>query len=172
MEKRLKKGEALEILEKSGCSKQVIEHCKAVSKRAAEIAEKIKARGHEIDPGFVETAGLLHDIGRSRTHDIQHGIEGAKILSDYPEYARVCERHIGGGIDEKEARRLGLPPADYLPETIEEKVIAHADNTIEGAEVTAIEDTIKAYEKKFGRSHPATKRVVELSEEIKKLSEE
>lgn len=158
------------MLREAGCSRDVIEHCKAVSKQAVKIARRIKKRGHYVDIEFIEAAGLLHDIGRSRTHGIRHGVEGARILKDHPRYARVCMGHIGAGIDKKEAKRLGLPPGDYIPRTLEEKIIAQADNTIEGNRAVPMERTIKAYEKKLGKKHPATKRVVRLSGYIGRLT--
>ena len=41
----------------------------------------------------------------------------------------MCERHTGAGIGKEEIKRLGLPLPyeDFLPETIEEKVICYAD---------------------------------------------
>jgi len=166
---RLSKAESLSFLKKSGCSKEVIEHCKRVSKEAVKIARKLKKQGIKVDLNFVETASLLHDIGRSTTHGIRHGLEGGRILEKYIKYARVCRKHIGAGIDKKEAKKMGLPAGDYIPRTLEEKIIAHADNTTEGSKVVPIEKTIKAYEKKLGKNHPATKRIVRLSKQIQKL---
>ncbi|MCX6694840.1 MAG: HD domain-containing protein [Candidatus Altiarchaeota archaeon] len=144
---------------------------KTVSKEARRIAERIKARGIPVDVEFVETAALLHDIGRCRTHGILHGIEGAKILKDYPDYARVCERHVGAGITKEEAVELGLPERDYIPGTIEEKIIAHADNTAGENKVEGIEKTLEDIGKKLGKTHPAIERIKKLDEEIKKLTD-
>ena len=145
-------------------------HVTAVSKNAKGIAEKIKSNGYPIDVEFVEVAALLHDIGRCRTHGIMHGIEGAKIMQDIsPEIARVCERHIGAGIDRKEAAALGLPPKDYLPETLEEKVIAHADNLVQGDKIVSIDEALKEFEGKLGIGHPAVERVKKLDEYIEGL---
>ena len=66
--------QCVEILEQVGCSKAVIMHCKAVRDVALKIAVKALA-----DIKLVETGALLHDIGRSKTHGIRHGIEGVKI---------------------------------------------------------------------------------------------
>ena len=50
-------------------------------------------------------------------------------LEGFPRHARVCERHTGAGIgiEDIEAHNLPLPHADFLPETMEEKVICYAD---------------------------------------------
>ena len=147
-----------------------MKHVCAVSKHARSIAEKIKANSIVIDVDFVETAALLHDIGRCRTHGITHGIAGAKIMQSIsPEIAFVCERHIGAGIDRKEAEKLGLPVKDYLPVTLEEKVIAHADNLIEGDRIVPIDETVKKFESRLGIGHPAIKRIIELNDYIKSL---
>ena len=62
---------------------------------------------------------------------ICHGRLGAEILrkEGYERHARVCERHTGAGITCKEiiAQGLPLPHQDFLPETLEEKVICYAD---------------------------------------------
>jgi uncharacterized protein len=167
---RISKKRALELLKESGCEKRVVEHCKAVSRQALKIARRIKKTGRNVDVDFIETAGLLHDIGRSVTHGICHGIEGGRMLKDYPRYARACRRHIGAGIDRTEAGKLGLPAGIYTPKTLEEKIIAHADNTIEGSKTVPIEKTIKAYDEKLGKKHPATRRLARLADYIKKLT--
>ncbi len=47
----------------------------------------------------------------------------------FPRHARVCERHTGAGITRSQiiAQKLPLPQQDFLPETMEEKVICYAD---------------------------------------------
>jgi uncharacterized protein len=168
----LSKTEAFTLLEKEGCLPRLKKHVLAVSDYAVEIAAKIKANGIDVDLDFIETAAILHDIGRCKTHGIMHGIEGCKILSPYPDYARVCERHIGAGIDHTEAVALGLPEKDYLPETLEEKIIAHADNLISGDKRVSINETIAHFEEKLGRGHPAVKRIQELNDYIVGLMED
>ncbi len=172
---------AMNLLKKEGASDDVIKHCIAVSSLAVEIAKKIeKKRKINIDLRLVEIGGLLHDLGRSKTHTIKHGIEGAKILRSLnlssdedkifiEKLARICERHIGAGIDKDEAIMLGLGEKDYLPETIEEKIVAHADNLVDGDKVAGIEQTIESFEKKLGKGHKAVKRIVELNEYINSL---
>jgi uncharacterized protein len=90
-----------------------------------------------VDIEFLKTASLLHDIGRffyppGSKDPIKHGIEGARILREegLPRHAKVCETHIGIGITKEDiiSQSLPLPLKDYVPETIEEILIAYADN--------------------------------------------
>lgn len=114
------------------------------SSDVAERALSIVRRHPELDADaqFVKEGAMLHDIGifltdapRIHCHGthpyICHGILGAGLLRDagYERHARVCERHTGSGITKADIERQGLPlpPRDFLPETIEEKIICYAD---------------------------------------------
>ncbi len=153
------------------CDEDIVNHSLSVSKKAREIADKIRANGYNIDPDFVEIGAILHDIGRAKSHGIDHGIKGSEILrnSEFSEFARVCETHVGAGIDKGEAASLGLPAKDYIPKTLEEKVIAHADNLTEGTNYVPISRTIKRIEDRLGKNHPAARRIKELSDFIEEL---
>ena len=85
---------------------------------------------------------MLHDIGIFKCDAagiqcfgtepyIGHGRIGAELLRSegFPRHARVCERHTGAGITKAQiiAQNLPLPQQDFLPETMEEKVICYAD---------------------------------------------
>jgi len=97
----------------------------------------LNAKGQKVDVGLVHAAALLHDIGRSKTHDLRHASVGADLLRarGYPESLCLCvERHTGGGIDPDEARHLGLPVKDYTPRSLEEKIVCHTDNLFNGSQ--------------------------------------
>ena len=133
--------ECLELLKKTGCSDNVVRHCKAVRDVALKIAKRTDA-----DVKLVEAGALLHDIGRSKTHDIFHAIDGVKIAQKLglpQDIINIIERHIGAGISKEEAKKLGLPPKDYIPKTLEEKIVCHADNLIDKYERQNIEDAIE-----------------------------
>lgn len=134
-------GQCLRLLKEAGCSEEVINHCKAVRKVAVRIAKKAHANIE-----LVEAGALLHDIGRSKTQGIMHGVEGAKIavmLGLPARIVNIIERHLGAGIPKEEALALGLPVKDYLPITLEEKIVAHADNLIENDKGHPIEKEIE-----------------------------
>jgi uncharacterized protein (TIGR00295 family) len=132
--------ECLRLLRKAGCSDKVIGHCKAVRDVAVRMAKKAHA-----DVKLVEAGALLHDIGRSKTHGILHAVEGVKIAQKLglpQSIINIIERHIGAGISKEDAKKLGLPPKDYIPETLEEKIVCHADNLIDKYERQNVEEAI------------------------------
>ena len=133
--------ECIKILKDIGCSKNVISHCEAVRDIAVRIAEKTDA-----DIKLVEAGALLHDIGRSKTHGINHAVEGVKIakkLGLSKKIIRIIQTHIGAGIIKEEAKKLGLPSMDYLPETLEEKIVCHADSLIDNCKKQDIEKEVE-----------------------------
>jgi uncharacterized protein len=160
---------ALRLLSESGCSKRVIAHCKAVSALAVKFAEACESKGLDVDVNLVEVGALLHDIGRSKTHGVNHvivGVEIAKSLNVPESIVSIIERHVGGGITADEAKELGWPVKDYLPTTLEEKLVTYADKLIEGLRVVPIERTIEQLSRKLGEDHPAIDRIIRLHEEI------
>ncbi|MFA4956449.1 MAG: TIGR00295 family protein [Candidatus Methanoperedens sp.] len=166
--------EAISLLINTGCSSSVIDHCKTVAGYAKEIALKINKnsvnRGipADIDIDAVVIGGLLHDIGRSKTHGIRHAVEGAAIavengLND--KVVRIIERHIGAGIPMDEASGLGLPEKDYMPVTIEEKIVAHADNLVSGDKIGTFEELIINLKRK-NFDENVIHRFIKLNDEI------
>jgi uncharacterized protein (TIGR00295 family) len=155
-------GQCLQLLKEAGCSDEVINHCKAVRKVAVRIAKKAHANIQ-----LVEAGALLHDIGRSKTQGIMHGIEGAKIANTLglPEsIINIIERHLGAGIPKDEAIILGLPPKDYMPITLEEKIVAHADNLIENDHEHRIEIEVEKALQKGQMKH--AERLMALHREL------
>ena len=139
--------EALHLLHRAGCPADVIAHAKAVAEYASEIAERYNTRHRnhaEVD--LVIAGALLHDIGRAQSKGIDHAIVGAEIAQGFGvdmRIVRIIKRHIGAGIPEDEAERLGLPRADYLPETVEEMIVAHADNLVDDTNRISIDERIR-----------------------------
>lgn len=162
--------QALQLLTKNRSSRNVINHCIAVSDLARKTAETLKKKGLAIDVKLVEIGALLHDIGRSKTHDVNHGREGARIVENagLPKaIISILKRHVGGGIPPKEAEILGWPNDVYTPITLEEKVVAFADELIDGTKQVPVELTIEEF---FRKGYPdAAQRVRRLHDEIASL---
>jgi hypothetical protein len=62
---------------------------------------------------------------------------------------RIIKQHIGAGIPKDEAERLGLPKEDYLPDTAEEMIVAHADNLMNDTKRISIDEQIRKGKRGF-----------------------
>ena len=163
--------EAIRLLEETGCAPNVIEHCKEVSFLAVEIAKKAKAAGYQVNTELVEVGALLHDLGRCRTHGIFHAVEGFKLAKTRgieQEIYEIIKRHTGAGVSKEEAKELGLPEDDYFPRSLEERIVAHADNLVKGTERITIEKRIELMRKREV-SERVIQRVKKLAEEVEGL---
>ncbi|MBR3139945.1 MAG: TIGR00295 family protein [Methanobrevibacter sp.] len=161
----------IELLEKENTPENVIDHCKAVCKKAMKIA----ANFDNVDKDLIRKGALLHDIGRSKTHGITHAIEGVKIAEKYgypQDVLNIIERHIGAGITEEEAVKLGLPKKSYIPQTLEEKIVAHADNLISGSDEVDIDFVIAKWKRNIEDSDDNIERLIRLDDELIKAFEE
>lgn len=161
----------IELLQKENTPDNVIEHCKAVYRKAMKIA----ANFDDVDEDLIRKGALLHDIGRSRTHGITHAVEGVKIAQEHgygSDVLNIIERHIGAGITESEAAKLGLPEKSYLPETLEEKIVAHADNLVSGSKEVDIDFVIAKWKRTIEDSDDNIERLIKLDNELIKAFEE
>ena len=125
----------------------LLRHSIQVRDKALALRETCPLR-ETLDPALVSAGAMLHDLGIRCCHApdlgcfgsrpyLAHGIAGAALLREFAAahglalepLARICERHTGTGLTAAEirARALPLPEADYLPETLEEKLICFAD---------------------------------------------
>ncbi|WP_455392004.1 HD domain-containing protein [[Eubacterium] cellulosolvens] len=139
--------ECLSILRKFNCPKKVIRHILVVTELALKIAQYFP----EADLELLEAGALLHDLGRSRSHDVNHAVVGSEMarrLGLPDEVVHIIEHHIAAGIPKAEAVKLGLPAKDYTPRTLEERIVAHADNLVEYYERCTIERSVQVLTEK------------------------
>lgn len=156
---------SIEILKKEKCPFWVIEHSLAVHKKAVEISKNF----NHVDLNLIEQAAILHDIGRSKSNKIDHGIIGAKIAIKHgfsKKVAIIIEKHIGSGITKEEAVKLGLEKKNYIPSTIEEKIVSHSDNLIHGSKEVEIEFVIEKWKKYLEYPDDAILRLKKIHEEL------
>lgn len=144
----------------------LVRHSGAIAEKAKRVVENAGMEDR-VDMQFLEDAAMLHDIGIIRTNApgiycfgelpyICHGTEGKKILDDWgldERYGHVCERHTGSGLTEEEIieQNLPLPHRDFLPETLEEKVICYADKFFSKSKDLEREKTLEEVEKSMAR---------------------
>lgn len=117
--------QALNLLEKYGLDTGRIAHSKGVASFAFDLAGKINKKHPElgIDPQKVYIAGLLHDIGRSRSGD--HELNTVSILHSEG-LETIAKITIHGSIYEIMLLR-GIDNPSLKPRTIENKIVAYAD---------------------------------------------
>lgn len=166
------RAEALEILEAAGCCGAVVDHCVSVAGVAVRLAGELRGRGVEVDEALVEAGALLHDLGRSETHGIEHAAVGGRVargLGLPKALVRIIERHIGAGIPRVEADEIGLPEGDYVPETLEERLVAYADKLVEGGREVSFGVTLAKFAEDLGEDHPQLDRMRALGEEMEAL---
>ncbi len=168
------KTEAIGILQKLNLSKNIINHVLAVSRKAIKIATQISII--PINLKLVRIGAILHDIGRVRTHDFDHAVIGGQIIREElkisEQLARIAETHILGGISKDEAIEFGIPEKDYLPESIEEKIVCLADKYFIGVKKVSIEQRFKNWFIRYGENEfllRSKKRVEDIETFIYKL---
>lgn len=165
----------------------LIYHCLHVSSIANKIIGCLQKNNPAliINTNIVEIGSILHDIGRTRTHGIDHGVVGGQLVRKFgfsEEIALIAERHIGGGIPANEAANLRLPEKDYLPQTLEEKIVCYADKLVdyvfykhrrinnenswwcikESKEFSNATNELEKLKKTLGKDHPAISRLINI----------
>ena len=164
---------ALDLLRRLKIPLSVRRHSEKVADKALEIADKITRTN--VDKNLIEIGALLHDVGRTKTHGFRHALIGGKILRERGfsiNLARICETHILGGLDKEDAKRFGLPEKDYLPKTLEEKIICLADKQMAGTREVTIKERFDRWFQKYGRSRillKSKKRIEQIQQEIESL---
>ncbi|TFF98330.1 MAG: HDIG domain-containing protein [Promethearchaeota archaeon] len=163
------KTEAFELMEKLNLPYAIKKHSIKVAEEALKIANKITKVN--INKSLVKIGGLLHDIGRSKTHGFDHALQGAEIIRNEgfsEKLARICETHILGGLDEQDTQELGLPEKNYIPQSIEEKIVCLADKRILGDKKVSINMRFNRWFKRYGK----TKLLIKSKERIQKFQKE
>lgn len=164
---------ALNLLRELKIHHSVKRHSEMVAEKAIEIGKKIKKV--EVDMNLIEIGAILHDIGRARTHNFNHALIGGEILKQRGmshKLVKICETHILGGLDKEDAKEVGLPEKDYIPSTIEEKIICLADKYIAGTREVTINERIERWFKRYGKTSLLLKcktRIEKIQKEIEDL---
>lgn len=171
----------IDVLRTAGVSEDDIDHSVKVAEKALEIARRIN--GNSIDQEFVGRGALFHDLGKAKTHEMEHGKLGAEMgrtigLSD--EITAIMEKHIRGGLTESEARELGLPIKDYTLRRLEERIVIYADRLVdiiydgivtlktESESETRFEEILRTYPK-YGKNAITLERYLGYHREIQGL---
>jgi uncharacterized protein len=169
------------LLRQAGVSEEDIAHSVKVAEKALEIASRIKKN---LDMELVGRGALFHDLGKAKTHEIEHGKLGAEMgaaLGLPTAITAVMEKHIRGGLSAEEASELGLPVKDYTLSTLEERIIIYADRLVDIITdgIVLIKEEREAEERfeeilrtipKYGKNDKTLERYFGYHEEIQILS--
>ena len=170
----------IELLRVSGVSEDDIAHSVKVAEKALEIAYRTN---RALDFEFIGRGALFHDLGKAKTHDIEHGKLGAEMgnsLGLPDRINAVMEKHIRGGLTSEEAIELGLPVKDYTLHTLEERIIIYADRLVDiiTEDIVQIQEDIEAEERfeeilrtipKYGKNDITLSRYLNYHREIQSL---
>ncbi|MFN3347083.1 MAG: HDIG domain-containing metalloprotein [Candidatus Bipolaricaulaceae bacterium] len=131
--------ECLRLLQEQGVPQNVVEHSAAVAAVAHFLAERLRARGVEVDPILVHRGGLLHDLDKiaSLNEEGEHGLRAAEVLArlGYPELGRIAQAHVLG--------------PGHLPHSWPEKLVFLADKWVEGAKVVGLTARLAALRERY-----------------------
>jgi uncharacterized protein (TIGR00295 family) len=143
--------ESLRLHAKYGSNDRIVKHCQTVTGVASLLTKALVEKGAAVDERAILAGALLHDIGRSRTQTVQHGYVGAELLRAEgvdPTVLEIVRKHVGAGISKEEALTLGFPVGDYVPGTLEEKIVCFSDKMVSGDSVRPFEEEVKRFVRK------------------------
>ncbi len=170
----------IDLLKEQGMAPADIEHSVQVAQKAIEIGDRMDA---DLDMELIGRGALFHDLGKTETHGITHGLIGAQkgeALGLPAPVNAVMEKHIRGGLTEPEANELDLPVKDYTLHLLEERVIIYADRLVDIIHdgIVEIENELDAEirfkeilknEIKYGKNDVTTLRYYSYHDEIQSL---
>ena len=170
----------IELLCISGVPEDDIAHSVKVAEKALEIAYRTSS---DLDFEFIGRGALFHDLGKAKTHAIEHGKIGAEMgnaLGLPDQVNAVMEKHIRGGLTSEEAVELGLPVKDYTLHTLEERIIIYADRLVDiiTEDIVQTDEEIEAEERfeeilstipKYGKNDITLSRYLSYHREIQAL---
>ena len=170
----------IDLLRGAGVSEPDIAHSLKVAEKALEIADRT---GQPLDFKLVGRGALFHDLGKAKTHEIEHGKIGAEMgaaLGLPVAVTAVMEKHIRGGLSESEAVELGLPVKDYTLGTLEERIIIYAERLVDIITdgIVTLKNEREAEERfeeilrtipKYGKNDQTLDRYLNYHQEIQRL---
>jgi uncharacterized protein (TIGR00295 family) len=158
--------QAFRLLTGHGKDEPWVRHCVAVSRVAGRLAEVIGPKS-TIDARLLTVGALLHDIGRYKTQDpILHGVEGYRLLLGLGHHreAFICASHVLCGMPSHEAVRYGLPERDFIPQTLEERIIPLIDSVVELDRPTTLEERCSSISRRYKNNVAFLKRFEQAAE--------
>lgn len=158
--------DAFSLLSSYGHDAPWIRHCVAVSRVARQVVLLLPTRA-ALDSRLLIVGSLLHDIGRCRTQDaILHGVEGYRLLSSlgHHQEAFICASHVLCGMGRHEAAGHGLPDQDFIPRTLEERLVPLIDSVVELDQPTSIDARCASIARRYSSNRQFLERFTQAAD--------
>ena len=162
-EKLLSKKECMELLKKYEMPENILAHSLTVNKVAVFLAEKLSEKGIEIFIPLVDSASMLHDIGKKREIEKEvdsHIAEGYEILQkeNLISEAIICRKHGA------------LSPLNPItrPKSWEEKVVFYADKRVLHDKIVTIKERLKDANKRYPKYAKEEQKAYVFVEKVEK----
>ena len=183
-EGRIPTGEEIqEIMQAWNFPEGIRQHAIVVKDIALQIAERIKETNpdYDLDVSVVEAGALLHDIGRIKSHGLEHGWIGGLLLREInidERVVRCAMVHVLGGFTPEDIK-LEFPANlkeavkdSLIPESLEEKIVCYADKHAEGTVQVNLKKRFSRWFKKHGKTPFLLKsryRLLQIEKDIKQV---
>ena len=164
-------------LKNAGVPEDAVQHSLEVARKCLEIASRLKI---PVDKHLLARGALFHDLGKAKSHGLDHGEIGAQMAVDLgldEAIRQIILKHVRAGLTESEAKEYGLPVRDYTLRTPEEKIIIYADRMVDIYTDGIVPDATEAMAEsqfaeilrtyaKYGKNPATLQRYLALHEEI------
>jgi putative nucleotidyltransferase with HDIG domain len=139
---------------------RIRKHCRAVTKVAVFLAEKLQEKGINVDIDLVRAAAMLHDIDKLTTLNTvcEHGVTSCKWLSckEHKKVGEVIKKHVYKHYVE----------SDEI--SWEDKIVYYADKRCNGGEIVTFDERMDYARKRYPEYHKPIheKHIKEVEKEI------
>jgi len=162
------RAECLEMMDRAGVPEHIRRHCEAVATVAIRLAQALSAQGIVLDLALVESAALLHDIGKARaleTRAADHGKIGADMLvelgcAEVEKLAPAVREHTMLAFFEE---------GDALTESL---VVNYADKRVMHDAVVSLDERFADLAARYANSDMARAFLATLLERYRRLEAE
>ena len=137
------KEECLKILKDNKVPDNIIAHSKAVCNVALKIIDILEKKGVKVNRNLVIAGALLHDVKKLSPDD--HIIEGSEFVKSlgFEEVASVIKKH---GL-------YHLDKDDFMPKTLEEKIVFYADKRVKGNKIVSVNERFKYIKQRYKKDN-------------------